>query len=161
MKEMTMLRIAIPTKNDRLYPHFGRAPRFTIFQVDPDSGRILQTDIMESSPQEECRGAINALLRRSVDVVIVGGIGAGAHRQLTAAGIEVFAGAGAEATETVVRQFLAGELPRGEPTCHGHERGDGHHHHHGDGHHHEHGDGHGQGRGRGRGHGHCHHDHDD
>jgi predicted Fe-Mo cluster-binding NifX family protein len=154
MNEMTMLRIAIPTKNDRLFPHFGRAPGFTIFETDPDTGRVLQADTMESSPQEECHGAIDALLRQNVDVVIAGGIGEGAHRQLTAAGIEVFAGAEGDATETLVERFLAGELTRGEPTCHGHERGHGHHHHHGDGHHHEHGDGRGPGHGRGRGCGH-------
>ena len=149
-----MLRIAIPTKNDRLFGHFGRAPSFTVFEADPSSRRILDSRVLESSPEEECRGAINKLVGQQVDVVIAGGIGQGAHNQLIAAGIEVFAGADVQATELLVERFLAGELTRGEPTCQGHERGHGHHHHHGDGHHHEHGDGHHHGHGDGHGGGH-------
>jgi len=147
-----MLRIAIPTKNDRLFGHFGRAPSFTVFEADPSSRRILDSRVLESSPEEEeCRGAINKLIGQQVDVVIAGGIGQGAHNQLIAAGIEVFAGADEQATELLVERFLAGELPHGEPTCHGQQRGHGHHHEHGDGHHHEHGGGHGHGDGRGGG----------
>jgi predicted Fe-Mo cluster-binding NifX family protein len=136
MGDLTMLRIAIPTKNDRLFPHFGRAPSFAIFEADPSSRRILESHVLESSPQEECRGAIDKLVGQKVDVVIAGGIGQGAHNHLTAAGIEVFAGADAQTTGLLVERFLAGELARGEPTCHGHnhERGHGQNHGHGGGH---------------------------
>ena len=149
-----MLRIAIPTKNDRLFPHFGRAPSFTVFEADASSRRILDSRVLESSPQEECRGAITKLVRQQVDVVIAGGIGQGAHNQLTEAGIEVFAGADVQAPELLVERYLAGELTHGEPTCHGQQRGHGHHHEHGHGHHHGHGDGHHHGHGDGHGGGH-------
>ncbi|MDY7108744.1 MAG: NifB/NifX family molybdenum-iron cluster-binding protein [Planctomycetota bacterium] len=141
-----MLRIAIPTQNDRLYPHFGRAPQFTIFEVDDDSRRILDTRRLEPDPQEPCHNAIETLHRCGVGVVITGGIGHGAHRRLTAAGIDVFAGAEVEAADSLVHRFLAGELDRGAPSCHGHEGG------HPRGRHHGHGHGPGGGGGRRRGH---------
>jgi len=132
-----MFRIAVPTDDGRLCPHFGRAPGFTIFEVDREAGRIVNRQTFTATAHRDCGDLIGQFTERQVDVVIAGGIGAGAVECLTAAGIELVGGAEPIEADLLVQRYLAGELRRGEIGCRGHGgHGHGHGHGHGRGHHH-------------------------
>lgn len=84
----------------RIYDHFGSAPAFII--VDTEEKEVLMVDNRDI---HHVHGACNptlALNGRSVDAMVVGGIGAGALAKLNASGIKVYA-AGA----TTVKENLA------------------------------------------------------
>lgn len=128
-----MLRIALPTDGDRLCPHFGRSPAFTIIDADADAKAITSSTLLERQSGSECSNAITMLKQENVDAVIVSGIGAGAVANLMQQGIRVIAGAPEGGIEETVMNFMRGELVCGKSTCnhdHDHEHGHscGHHH---------------------------------
>jgi len=76
----------------RVYDHFGSAPAFII--VDTEEKKVLTVD---NKDLHHVHGACNPILAldgKSVDAMVVGGIGAGALSKLNALGIKVY-GAGA------------------------------------------------------------------
>jgi predicted Fe-Mo cluster-binding NifX family protein len=84
----------------RVYEHFGSAPAFII--VDTEKEEVAKVDNRDI---HHVHGACNptlALNGKSVDAMVVGGIGAGALAKLNASGIKVYA-AGA----TTVKENLA------------------------------------------------------
>ena len=75
----------------KVYDHFGSAPVFIIVDTE---GKEVQT--VNNKNLDHVHGACNpvmALDGKSVDAVVVGGIGAGAIMKLNALGIKVFGAA--------------------------------------------------------------------
>jgi len=84
----------------RVYDHFGSAPAFII--VDSEGKEVLAVNNQDLYHAHGACNPIMALDGKSVDAMVVGGIGAGALSKLNAIGIRVY-GAGA----TTVKENLA------------------------------------------------------
>jgi predicted Fe-Mo cluster-binding NifX family protein len=76
----------------RVYDHFGSAPAFII--VDTDGKDVLTVNNKNLHHVHGACNPIMALDGKSVEAMVVGGIGAGALTKLNALGIKVY-GAGA------------------------------------------------------------------
>lgn len=131
------MRIALPISNGRFSLHYGSAEEIALHDIDVEQG-VATSVGMVSTPAEGMCGAGSWMAAQGIEVLIVGGIGAGAARSLGQAGIRVFAGIQEEDPEKVVTMILEGvaqarELAPGESMCQGHGEG-GHGHHHGEGH---------------------------
>lgn len=84
----------------QVYDHFGSAPTFLI--VDTEGKDVLTVDNRDLHHVHGACNPIMALDGKTVNAMVVGGIGAGALRKLNALGIRVY-GAGAP----TVRENLA------------------------------------------------------
>jgi predicted Fe-Mo cluster-binding NifX family protein len=123
------MKICFPVKSDNginseVYNHFGTAPSFVIVDTETDS-----TTVVNNNDQHHAHGGcspLKALDGRSVDAVIVGGIGAGALNKLNLAGIRVYQPQASSIAENI-KMFKAQALPEFmvQHTCggHGHKGG--------------------------------------
>jgi len=126
-----MRKIAIPTANGLLSPHFGGSEFFTVFNID--GNKIVGEEILPT-PEHTTGSYPHFLGQQNITDIIVGGIGGKAVDIFNQYGINVYAGADVLEPQKVVELFLAGKLQLTGNTCH-HE-GDGpeshshsHHHH--------------------------------
>lgn len=136
------MRIAVTYENGTVFQHFGHTQQMELYDVD--NGQITARQVVDTTGSGH--GALAGFLSdQKVDVLICGGIGAGAQEALARAGIRLYGGVTGSAEEAV-KALLAGEL-RYDPEVHcghhdhghdgHHDNGhDGHHHHGHDGHHH-------------------------
>ncbi|MCR4766279.1 MAG: DUF134 domain-containing protein [Bacteroidaceae bacterium] len=117
-------KIAIPTCDGALWPHFGKAPQVTIVTIE--EGKVLETEVLDAPPHEH--GAMPRFIAaHGCTAVLCGGLGGGAVTLLNQLGIEVHAGAPAIPIDELLTQYLGGTIVYGDGSCH----------HHCDGHHHE------------------------
>lgn len=130
------MRVAIPYDEGQVFQHFGRSERFKLYDVT--DGAITSSTIRENDGAGH--GALAVLLQQEhVDVLICGGIGAGAQNALKEAGIRFYGGVQGSADEAMA-DFLADRLaydPAVHCEHHGHQHGEGEAHschHHGEGH---------------------------
>jgi len=121
------MKIAFPTQDNRgmdspVFGHFGSAPQFII--VDSSSGTFESAENPDREHQHGQCQPLAALSGRTVDAVVVGGIGAGALQKLNTAGIKLY-----RAVEGTVNENLelvkSGLLPLFtlDQTCAGHSSG--------------------------------------
>jgi len=126
------MRIAFPVMEDRgldspVYSHFGSAPLLMV--LDSANGAFQSIGNTDAHHVHGQCQPIKALGGTSVDLVVVGGIGAGALMKLQGLGIRVF-----RAVEGNVQENLellnSGKLPEfaANMTCAGHQGGTGCHH---------------------------------
>jgi predicted Fe-Mo cluster-binding NifX family protein len=127
------MKIAFPVQADQglnstIFGHFGSAPLFIILNnEDKTLEKVGNTDAHHVHGQ--CQ-PIKALGGSEVDMVVVGGIGAGALMKLKSQGIRVF-----RAVEGSIQDNLnllqSGKLPEfsNNMTCGGHGNGNECHHH--------------------------------
>ena len=121
------MKVCFPTEtlqglNSRVYSHFGSAPGFIIVNM-PD----MSVEEVGNNDLHHAHGMcqpLKALGGRTIDAVVVGGIGAGALMKLQAQGITVF-----RAAEGTVQENLdlitSRRLPQFDVkfTCRGHADG--------------------------------------
>ena len=141
------MKIAVTYDNGNVFQHFGRTENFKVYDVQDN--KVVSSQVISSNGSGH--GALASLLaEQGIEVLICGGIGAGAQNALYAAGIQLCSGAEGD-TDLCVEAFLKGELVSAGSTCdhHDHEEG----HDCGGGHcgHHEDGEGCGAGCGSGCG----------
>jgi predicted Fe-Mo cluster-binding NifX family protein len=87
------MKICFPVESDKgidseVYGHFGSAPVFVIFDTNTKS-----TETISNQNLGHAHGMCNPLKAidgKTVDAIVVGGIGAGAVNKLNAMGIKVF-----------------------------------------------------------------------
>lgn len=94
--------------DSEVYGHFGSAPAFIV--VETGSNKITT---INNKDQHHAHGACNplkALNNQKVDVIVVGGIGAGALSRLHQAGIRVYHAQAATVKENVI-MFKSQQLP--------------------------------------------------
>ncbi len=131
------MKICFPVQNDQgmdsaVYNHFGSAPVFVV--VDTHANTITA---IANNDQHHAHGACNpmkALDNQEVDMVIVGGIGAGALIKLNQLGITVH-----KSQAPTIRENLALHAAKNLPEMttrgccggHGHDHSHGHNHGHG------------------------------
>lgn len=123
------MKVAFPVEENKglesvVYGHFGSAPYFIV--LDAESGMLAGVDNVDAHHEHGQCQPIRALGGKRVDMVVVGGIGAGALMKLQKEGIRVF-----RAVEGNVREnwelLRGGKLPEfaAEMTCSGHDSGSG------------------------------------
>ncbi len=118
-------KIAIPTNNGVLWPHFGKAPQVTIVTVE--DGQVKETIVLEA-PEHEHGAMPRFIAAQGCTDVLCGGLGGGAVNMLNQLGIQVHAGAPALPVQELLSQYLGGTITYGDGTCH-HDGCGGHHHH--------------------------------
>lgn len=120
------MKIAVTYENGNVFQHFGKTQFFKVYDVE--NQQVISSEVIGSNGAGH--GALAGLLAdRAVDVLICGGIGAGAQAALEEAGVELCAGAQGDADEAV-EAYLKGELISSGVNCnhhHGEEHSCGHH----------------------------------
>ena len=116
------MKIAVTYENGEVFQHFGHTEQFKVYEVR--DGVVTDTAILSADGRGH--GALALLLGNAgADVLICGGIGAGAQVALSEAGISLYAGVHGDADEAV-SALLEGKLAYDpEANCDHH----GHHHH--------------------------------
>lgn len=118
------MKIAIPNNGNMVNQHFGMSKSFVIATVE--GKKVLQ--IEEISAEElahQHQGLADLLLKQGTDVVITGGIGAGAIESLKQNGLQVIRGASGEYIK-VIEEYINGTLEDKNVICNHH----GEHHNH-------------------------------
>ncbi len=123
------MRVAVTYENGNVFQHFGHTEKFKIYEVE--DGKIVSGSIMDTNGTGH-EALADLLADRGVDALICGGMGQGAKDALTAAGLQICAGAEGDA-DAAVEAWLRGELVDTGVNCdhhheHGHEHGHDHHH---------------------------------
>ena len=112
----TAIMMAVPVADGKLCNHFGHCEEFALVSADPDTRQILFFRTLKAPPHQP--GLLPRWLHeQGVTVVIAGGMGRRAQDLFAQNGIQVVVGAPADAPETLVRQFLAGDLRCGDNLC--------------------------------------------
>jgi predicted Fe-Mo cluster-binding NifX family protein len=108
-----------------VYDHFGSAPAFII--VDTEKNDVLTVDNRDLHHEHGACNPIMALDGKSVDAIVVGGIGAGAIMKLNALGVKVY-GAGALTVKENLVLFGENKLQELSVSnaCRAHQGGCGH-----------------------------------
>jgi ArsR family transcriptional regulator len=83
----------------RVYEHFGSAPAFII--VDTEGKDVLTVNNQDLNHVHGACNPVMALDGKSVDAMVVGGIGAGAITKLNAMGVKVYAAAASTVKENL------------------------------------------------------------
>lgn len=105
-KETDNMKIAVTYENGMVFQHFGHTEQFKIYEAE--NGEIKSTHLADATGSGH--GALAGFLTSlDIDVLICGGIGAGAQQALSAAGIRFFGGVTGSADEAV-NNLLAGSL---------------------------------------------------
>lgn len=114
------MKIALPTQNDILFEHFGRATEFKIYTVE-DFEPLTSVTVR---PEDLSHEAVAKFLKeQGVDLVICGGIGEGARSAINDEHMILFSGVTGGADD-VVQRFLDGELDYGtDANCAEHDAG--------------------------------------
>jgi len=125
------MRIAVSAENDGgldspVSPHFGRCPYFVL--VDTNGGALGRVEAVRNPYYGNHQpGQVPAFIQsQGADVMLSGGMGAGAVSYFNQYGIEVATGASGTVRQAIDR-YLAGSLRGNQPCC----PEDGGHHHHG------------------------------
>lgn len=113
------MKIAVTYENGLVFGHFGHTEEFKIFDVA--DGKIINSNVFSTNGSGH--GALATFLKGlDVNVLICGGIGAGARTALNNAGIEIFGGVTGSA-DVAVENFVANTLifdPDAKCDHHGH-----------------------------------------
>lgn len=111
-----IMRIAIPTENGKLCPHFGHCEHFAIIETDPKTKTIVRQKEIPA-PEHEPGLLPKWLAEKGVRLVIAGGMGQRAQALFREKGIDVKVGAPAESAEALVLAHLKGTLETGDNAC--------------------------------------------
>lgn len=107
------MNICIPIERNigmetKVYGHFGSAPFFAL--IDPETRTM---EILNNGNLHHAHGQcspIAALSGRPVDILVTGGIGAGAIVKLRSMGIRVCRAAAGSTIQDVLKSYAQGEL---------------------------------------------------
>jgi len=119
------MKVAIPTANGVLCPHFGHCQQFAIMEVDSETKNITKSEAMTPPPHEP--GVLPAWLNNmDCSIIIAGGMGGRAIGMFRQNGIQVIIGAPSKKPDEIVMAYLNGELTTGfnpcdDPNFHGDE----------------------------------------
>ena len=111
-----MKRIAIPCEGDQLSAHFGHAPQFLFFDVDPQTKQITAEEALTPPPHEP--GVLPAwVAQQRATVILAGGMGGRAQQLFAQHGVDVVVGVPSGPARAAVEAYLNGQLTSGENLC--------------------------------------------
>lgn len=100
------MKVAITYEKGFVFQHFGHTSLFKVFEVE--NNQVVSTSVISSDGKGH--GALAGLLaQNNVDVLICGGIGAGAINALNQANIKVYGGV-VGLVDNVIEDFLKNQL---------------------------------------------------
>ena len=118
-----IMKIALPSRQNRIDDHFGHCDYFTVFTVDNNKKEIVNQETIASPAGCGCKSNIAQILAEmGVKVMLAGNMGEGAVNVLNSWGIEVLRGCSGD-VKTVAANWLAGLLADSGDSCHEHEHG--------------------------------------
>lgn len=135
LKGDKIMKIVIPSANEKLCGHFGHCEYFTFVEINPETKEII--NIEKKVPEEgiSCQSA-SWIATQGANIILAGGMGGHPMAIFAQNGVKVIAGCPELEIETVVNQFLNDSLALGENSCggehhhcHGHNHGEHHHCH--------------------------------
>ncbi|MFB3827258.1 MAG: NifB/NifX family molybdenum-iron cluster-binding protein [Bryobacteraceae bacterium] len=104
------LRIGVGTTDGvSLCEHLARSTEFVIFEIE--NGRVVSRSVRRRDPGECGRHSTFVEMLEGCEIALCGGIGGGAAKSLSAAGILPVVAAGRHTMEDAVALYLAGTLP--------------------------------------------------
>lgn len=110
------MKIAIPIAGGKLCMHFGHCEKFVIVDVD-DKTRSINSKEEAAPPPHEPGVLPKWLYDKGVNVIIAGGMGMRAQQLFVQYGIQVVVGAAPDHPQTIVLNWLKGELVIGGNIC--------------------------------------------
>jgi len=110
------MKIAIPTANSLLCPHFGHCDEFTFVSVNPDTKEITETEVI-TAPEHEPGLLPRWVHEKGASLVIAGGMGVRAQDIFKANDVQVIVGAPVAPPADVVKAYLDGTLVSGSNLC--------------------------------------------
>ena len=114
------MKIALPTRENKIDDHFGHCEYFTVFTVN-ESNEVVSKEEIASPEGCGCKSNIaQTLAEQGVKWMLAGNMGEGAVRVLAFSGIQVVRGCSGT-VEDVLNQWLAGTLADSGDACHSHE----------------------------------------
>lgn len=113
------MKIALPSKKNRIDNHFGHCEYFTVFTVN-DNNEIISEDTVPSPEGCGCKSNIAQTLSLiGVNIMLAGNMGEGAVKVLSSHGIKVVRGCSGE-INTVINNYLDGKVIDSGIMCHDH-----------------------------------------
>lgn len=117
------MKIALPSKLNRVDDHFGHCEYFTVFTVDQGKKRILEKETVASPAGCGCKSNVATVLAdMGVTLMLAGNMGEGAVRKLDASGINVIRGCSG-IVDHVAEKWLEGAIKDSGDACHAHDHG--------------------------------------
>ena len=117
------MKVAVTYENGQIFQHFGHTEAFKLYEIE--EGKVVSSAVISTNGRGH--GALAAILSAcEIDVIICGGIGAGAQIALAQAGIQLFGGVSGDA-DAAVEELLKGTLSY-NPNVMCNHHGDHHHH---------------------------------
>ncbi|MCK9156394.1 MAG: DUF134 domain-containing protein [Paludibacteraceae bacterium] len=116
----SMKKIAIPTTDGKLFPHFGKASQFTFVTIE--DGKVTNKESV-NAPEHAHGVAPRFVMSHNATEVIAGGMGSMPLNMMTEAGLIVHLGAPAIALDDIIAKYLDGTLTYEAATacnCNGH-----------------------------------------
>lgn len=137
LKGDKIMKIAIPSKDEKLCAHFGNCESFTFVEINPETKEILNTESKVPEDGISCQSA-SWISEQGASIVLAGGMGMRPQMIFAQNGVKVVAGCPELPIKEVVTSYMNDTLTLGENTCNGeHHHCHGHNHGEGCGHHHE------------------------
>ena len=111
-----MIRIALPCDGSETVSHFGHAPKFAFFDVDPDSQAIVGTEVLDPPPHQP--GVLPPWIAdQGATVVLTPGMGGRAVQLFAERGVEVVLGIEPGDARSTVAAYLDRTLQSGANAC--------------------------------------------
>ena len=130
LKGDKIMKIAIPTEDEKLCSHFGHCSSFTFAEINPETKEILS--IENKVPEEgiSCQSA-SWISEQGTNIVLAGGMGARPLDIFNRNGVKVISGCPELPVKELIQEYLNSTLVTGENSCGGeHSHCSNHHGHH-------------------------------
>ena len=110
------MKVAIPTYNGVLCPHFGNCEKFSFAEVDLEKKEIV--NIEYTQPPVHQPGMLPVWIKQQgCDLIIAGGMGGRASGMFQSFGIKVITGAPSYKPEDIILAYMNGTLKTGVNAC--------------------------------------------
>jgi predicted Fe-Mo cluster-binding NifX family protein len=117
------MKIALPTENGYLCPHFGKSPYFTIAEIE--NNKVIKRELIEN-PGHETGSIPEFLSKKGVECVVSSGMGIKAQEIFKNSNIEIILGAEGK-IDDIIKCFIDGTIKSGNSSCSGSEHNCGSH----------------------------------
>ena len=120
------MKIAVPTRENKVDDHFGHCESYTIFTIDPSRKKILTEEILPSPVGCGCKSGVASLLKEhGVTIMLAGNMGEGALFKLYEQGIHVYRGCSGD-VHLLIADFIDGNVSDSGLSCHLHDHEEDH-----------------------------------